>query len=169
MDDMPRFLHSGALPTLRTPDACYTWRNQIIWLVIKAASSPAASAPHVAVLFIISPPDFAAVVALADGVAVADIIIVVDPDIVEEAVPDILDDELIDDPLATAATTPPWTTDGVLLVALEEALLYPARFMLVSELESTGVDQQQDSGEGKVESLRRIDDSDHAALAVRSH
>lgn len=102
-------------------------------------SRPAASTPHVAVLFAISPPDFAVVVGLADEVAVAEVI-VFEPEMVVVAVPDMLDDiadveaELVDDPLDRAATTPPWTTDGVLLVALEDALLYPARVMLLSEL-----------------------------------
>lgn len=102
-------------------------------------SRPAASTPHVAVLFVISPPDFAVVVGLADEVAVAEVI-VFEPEMVVVAVSDMLDDiadveaELVDDPLDRAATTPPWTTDGVLLVALEDALLYPARVMLLSEL-----------------------------------
>lgn len=113
----------------RTPDTCHTWRNQTIWLVNKAASNPAASAPHVAVLFIISPPDFAGVVELADGLAVGDIV-----DTTAAA-----DEEtaFVGDPLERAATTPPWTSDGVLLVALSEALLYPARLILLSELRST--------------------------------
>ena len=162
-----------ATQSAATPHACHTKQNQAIWLVNKAASNAVASAPHVAVLFIISPPDFAAVVAAADGVAVPDAV-VADPDVVVVAVPDIVDDvadvdaELIDDPLDKAAITPPWTTDGVLLLALDEALLYPARFVLVSELESTSVDQHHDTRDEKVESLRGIDHSNHAFLAMRS-
>lgn len=78
--------------------------------------------------------------------------IVADPDRVVVAVPDVLDDtadadaeaeleladnplELADDPLDKSARTPPWTWDGVLLLALEEALLYPERVSLLSELQ----------------------------------
>ena len=43
--------------------------------------------------------------------------------------------ELADDPLDKSARTPPWTWDGVLLLALEEALLYPERVSLLSELQ----------------------------------
>lgn len=80
-----------------------------------------------AVLLIISPPDFAGVVELADGLAVGDIV----------DTPADKDTASVDDPLERAAIAPPWTSDGVLLVALSEALLYPARLILLSELRST--------------------------------